>query len=344
MCDAYVAARGLNPSQEIGVYWPFPGESTSPDDLFHHILNDYNGHPGLLSQLSSRPGFSVTDPSHDVKALVLCYGIPLMVSSSERTSSVDAVLSLLFSDASASNPLSVDTNKSWGVMPIGIGINNHYNPASQDGGGVPMDFGVFRTSVYNDVAGPPPGFTITRMFDDTHAVAAGGLGILYCGVCSSGAWDWEPVLDPNKGFIYSQVSDIYVIDANTAIACTALGSYLETQNAGQTWVPESLPGSPSGIPRSFLSLSTYDTSGDWWAVVATPLSSSTYSYGLWRSDNMSGPTGSLPSGFTPAYVAAADSASVWVSGSGGIYHSTNAGTSWTDSIYRWRCPPNLDAG
>jgi hypothetical protein len=177
VADAYCTARGIPTANEFGIKWGQQSEQISdPNQFVSLILNP------LKQFLSSRPGFSVDDPSHDAKCLVLCYGVPLKVAGGDRISSIDSVLSLLFSDAKSSDPTSVDPAKSWGVLPMGgygsvtrgeqFIIDNPYYRSYSDTSGKPQDFGVFRTGTGNDTTKVPPSFTIVRQFDDTHAVAA----------------------------------------------------------------------------------------------------------------------------------------------------------------------------
>ena len=269
----------------------------------------------------------------------MVYGIPLEITGSERNGSVDSALTLLFSDALASSPTLVDPNKSWGVTPIGswgaVGdsnsgfeVTNPYHRGYSDSSGLPVDFGLFRTSTKNDEHPTVPSFTIVRQFDDTHAVAAGKEGILYTGIESGGSWAWSPVCDPNKGFICTRVNDICVTGQNTACACTEYGTWLSTSNAGQTWTATALPDAVISYAADLAirSLSVYDSQGDWWALADYVGQSNSYS--LRRSDNP-GYQISLPQNFAPAYVAAADANTLWVSGSSGIYYTTNSGGSWT---------------
>jgi len=255
VADYYCAARGIPSANEVGILFPYSTESTTPVRF-----NDDIATP-LRAFLCERAGVASTgtpdltaDPT---KAIVLCYGIPLKILGAERSASVDSAISLLFNTTS------------WGREPIGTGEANpyYYNNADNplDRNGIPADFGEFRQSTYNSVPVTAPSFTIARMLDTTHALAAGRAGILYRGTWNQTGqkWDWDLVADAAKQFILGDVNDICVLDSDRAWLCTGLRSVLRTTNGGQDWTAQitTLPG--LRIITSMKSVSFYADRSGW---------------------------------------------------------------------------------
>ena len=255
VADYYCIARGIPLSNEARVDWYDTGEAMIPSDFCDYIAAPLRT---FLSQRAGRtdggPSDIATDPT---KCIVLCYGIPLKILGVERSASVDSAISLLFNTTS------------WGREPIGTGEANpyYYNNADNplDRNGIPADFGEFRQSTYNSVPLTAPSFTIARMLDTTHALAAGRAGILYRGTWNQTGqkWDWDLVADAAKQFILGDVNDICVLDSDRAWLCTGLRSVLRTTNGGQDWTAQitTLPG--LRIITSMKSVSFYADRSGW---------------------------------------------------------------------------------
>ncbi len=231
IADAYCQSRQIPALQEIGVWWEHAGEFIKPADFVKFILNDSPGHPGLLSQLAQRGGFDVNNPcapASDVTKCVLCvFGVPLTITGApgEKLGSVDEAIATAFSTTP------------WGDTLMGDywtgGYANPYLRAYNAQNPPPTDFGQFRASPANTIPIPFPGFTIVRMFDQSHAIAGGDHGVLYTGVTSDGTnWTWTPVPDTAKQFIASPITDIFVLDSTHAWLCTAAGSMIGTTDGG----------------------------------------------------------------------------------------------------------------
>lgn len=224
VADYYCQRRGIPLTNECGVDWPSTDETINPSDFATYILNDQGSNPGLRSFLSARPGFDVDDPGSDpTKCIVLCYGIPLRIEGGGRISCVDTSLALLFNETP------------WGHLPIGgyWGAGSVTNPYFEDQADPllrtkPASFDHFRASDYNCTTETPPSFTIVRMFDNTHALAAGGQGMLFRGEHVLDHWEWTAVSDPAKGFIAHKVTDISVVSPQVAYVCTEIGGVLRT--------------------------------------------------------------------------------------------------------------------
>ncbi len=268
ICDAYCQARQIPASQKIGVYWPFAGEFTSPGYFVYYILNDRPGHPGLLSQLAQRGGFDVNNPcapASDVTKCVLCvFGVPLTITGApgEKLGSVDEAIATAFSTTP------------WGDTLMGDywtgGYANPYHRAYNAQNPPPTDFGQFRASPANTIPIPFPGFSIVRMFDQSHAIAGGDHGVLYTGVTSDGTnWTWTPVPDTAKSFIASPINDIFVLDSTHAWLCTAAGSMIATADGGASWSLW-IPGNCGLQPSPVIAASFFDSGGGWIAGSTPP--------------------------------------------------------------------------
>ena len=75
------------------------------------------------------------------------------------------------------------------------------------------------------------------MLDSSHALAGGSEGLLYRGVLTDGIWQWTPVADSAKQFVCHSISDICVLDSQTAFVSSAsmFGSIIKTTDGGVTW-------------------------------------------------------------------------------------------------------------
>ena len=337
VADYYCQQRGVASSNEFAVDWALTDESIPPDSFCSRILNDRydwqnNLIKGLKTQLAERAGLSagqIPDPATDpTKCIVLCYGIPLKIEGNERECSVDSALTLLFNKTD------------WGRTPIGSYCsgaltNPYYSPASTnplDRGGKPTDFGEFRANeTLNDISVAAPIFTIIRAFDDTHAIAAGTGGVLYTGTRTGNSWDWNPVDDSSKSFVAATINDISVFDSSHAWACTAFGSVIATNNGGENWTVVRNGTCDPDSNDCVTGVSLYSQTSGWYVGSTYHLSGS-MAYFInqdnsikWKSND---PTGGLPGTFVPSFISAASATEAWVSGNGGIYHTTD-GTNWT---------------
>lgn len=195
-----------------------PNETIWPSDFVNNIQVPLKNF--LQSRFGVDPNNAAADP---IKAVVLCYGVPMRIVQGERYASVDSALTLLFN----STP--------WGLEPVamwGVDLNANYsavaNPYYESYVDTPdylerskaTNFSEFRASTQNDWTRapsntPPPAFSLIRMLDTTHALAATDRdGGLFRGTrLESGQWEWTSVQDKDKGFIIFGVSDICVLDA-----------------------------------------------------------------------------------------------------------------------------------
>jgi hypothetical protein len=80
VADYYCAERGIPDANKVGVKWPYTGESTDPRTFYLRIQLP------LEQFLASRFGVTeATDPASDpIKAILLCYGIPVRITDSVR--------------------------------------------------------------------------------------------------------------------------------------------------------------------------------------------------------------------------------------------------------------------
>ena len=303
VADYYCDTRGIPRTNEIALTWDNPSDTVIPDEFLADVRSPL---AQALQSLGSDPNNPSTDP---IKAIVLCYGVPLRIIGGERVSSVDSALSLLF-----------NTND-WGHEPIGSygGGAPVANPYYRDPNKslALMDFGEFRSSPFNNTDQDTPYFTIVRMLDSTHALAAGRLGILYKGAKSGGAWQWHAIVDANKQFIANDVNDICVVDSSHAFIGTNAGTVIRTDDGGETWPTVVRAGTLNyGLNASVYGVCCY-SSQNGWAVGQL----ADQSYFLQHIGGSSSVT--LPSNFKPKGVAAADGTCLWVSG---YDASTGAGT------------------
>jgi hypothetical protein len=229
VADYYCAARNIPSSNKIGLDIPLPGQQMYPFQFMQFIKTPLENQ---LQTLGVDPNNPASDP---IKAILLCYGVPMRIAGNERVSSVDSALTLLFNSTA------------WGLEPIsaydsGISISNPYfsdnapDPANRT---KPADFGEFRETFTGTII-TPPYFKIVRMFNNTHAIAAGSKGILYKGALTNGIWGWTAIDDITKQFICHDVSDICLADQSQypgyAWACTNnSGSIIKTTDHGASW-------------------------------------------------------------------------------------------------------------
>ena len=171
---------------------------------------------------------------------------------------------------------------------------------------------------------PSPGFTLVRMLDANTALAAGGGGILFRGVQSSGVWTWTPVEGSNKGSIGWPVTAISVLDSMHAYACTGTlsrphggGTIIATSNGGTTWtrIRYSNRVLLFKLQESLVGVDFSDTAHGWavgtsqsYGQSATPFMIATTNSGSSWQDISS----SLPPSFLPKAVTAADAKNVWI--------------------------------
>ena len=110
VADYYCAARGIPLNNQVGVNWPAPpfGPTNSPHpsewgtptdwisvaDFVQYIQNPLEQF--LIQHFGADPDDSASDP---IKAIVLCYGIPVRITDSVRQCSVDSALTMLFEHA-----------------------------------------------------------------------------------------------------------------------------------------------------------------------------------------------------------------------------------------------------
>lgn len=330
VADYYCAARGIPDANKIGISWDRETHYIIPADFLEVFapLRDY---------LASRPGFEATDPATDpVKCLVLCYGTPMSINGSERLCSVDSALTLLFNSTA------------WGFEPIasyggGGTFDNPYrsttgpDPANRT---KPTDFGSFRETdtgftVY------APNFTIVRMLDASHALAAGTKGVLYKGTMTGSAWEWTVIDDLTKQFITHDVKDICTLDPaqypdaqyrGYAWVCTSgSGSIIKTTDYGASWTTVLNGTINAQYNDSTLGISFYNTSNGWRAgsYYDTTVYPPVFHYFVRRGANLQTDAGTLPTNYAPASIAAISDTEAYVSGSGGIYRITNSGSTWT---------------
>jgi len=105
VADYYCAARGIPLSNQVGVDWPalpfdslnspYPSEWGTPPDWIYagDFIEDIQD--PLEEFLQSHFGVDRDDPANDpIKAIVLCYGLPLVINSPQAYSSLQRTLSL----------------------------------------------------------------------------------------------------------------------------------------------------------------------------------------------------------------------------------------------------------
>ncbi len=342
VCGYYCASRGIPDANKVGIDWSRPEYAITPADFITYIANP------LKSYLQSTFGSDPNDPADDpVKCLVLCYGVPMTVNGNERACSVDSALTgTLQHHAMGAEPI-----PSYGGG--GVSIPNPYcgfdpspDPTQRT---LPTDFGEFRASPCNFGTVLPPNFSIVRMFDSSHAIAGGDKGALYQGTLTGGAWQWTPIGDVAKQFIAFSVNDIYLPDQTLypgcAYACDGGSGVIKTTDYGATWSTV-LSGSnwfvnwPSIFGICFCDNANGWSVGSYYDIsVYPPVLHYTIRCGpslsttVW--DSVSGGNG-LPSGFVPKSIAAVSASEAWVSGSGGIYHTTNSGGNWYPQVHNRR--------
>jgi len=199
VADYYCAVRGIPTANKVPVKIPSSLEVIPPDVFRNRIAVplrrflqiragiDPDTHPDQLPDLA-------TDPT---KCIVLCTGIPVLISGNGITCSVDSSLSLLFNKTE------------WGHLPItgypAAGapyfLANPYcekhsdatkdvDPAQRT---IPADFGEFRANpACNSTLEPATDFTTARIMDSTSDSTlrdAIPVAAAHCGaMCESWMW------------------------------------------------------------------------------------------------------------------------------------------------------------
>ena len=328
IADYYCKARGIPMQNEFGVVWPSDDEEIKPTDFFSRIAAPLKAF--LSARAGATAGAAPDLASDPTKCIVLCHGIPLGILGNERTGSVDAALTMIFSDCP------------WGREPIGsfnsstayeggFMVANPYSTSSTDGFDPSSrtraaDFVEFRRSDDNRLDQGAPGFTVVRMLDASHALAAGQAGILYRGELSGGSWTWTAVPDSQKYFICHRINDVSVFDSQHAWVCSEAGSLIQTSNGGRSWSGLRSAWINYPVNSPILAISMF-SANDGWVIGndgALTSSGTQYTpyirrYGDWFASRI----GDLPKSFTARSIAAASADEAWISGSGGIYHTTN---------------------
>lgn len=328
VADYYCAERGIPTTNEIDVSYHVPGqedESMAPDQFLALIATPI---ANKLSQLAGLPiGTAPNLASDPTKCIVLCYGIPILVSGDGVTCGVDSSLALLF-------------NKTpWGHIPLAgypsrdiVRFANPYYEAQADPADrtKAADFTNFRSSSDNKTTETAPKFTIVRLLDSTHAIAAGQRGLLYRGTLSDGVWNWTPVEDVDKVFNTQDVTDICVLDSQHYWLATAQGAVIRWDSGTGAF------RSTSTRPHvAFAGCSTptrisvsCDTGGNCWTAGSYVVDTSS-PYQLGYCIRRNGVDLIPPEGFQPHSIAAVSGSEAWVSGNLGIYRTTNSGATWT---------------
>ena len=334
-------------------------------DFVQGIMADTADPQSLVYMLKHRQGFdteNLSDPTNDpTKVIVLCYGVPLKLARWEVWSSVDSALTLLFNE----NP--------WGERPMGdwtvkhalgwddnllgsICIMNPFRGTAALPGDRPdigeydkrlFDFGDFRASPYNATVETAPFFTKVRMLSADTAIAVGKRGMIFRGVRVGGNWDWTFIADEGKQFIRGNITDVSVVDANTAVVCSDTGmaiavkvpddenpaTVLRTGTPGYNeWANYdditgvSFYGSSAGYAVGRLA------DGSFAVVHCTGQSSGTP---IWKSTNVG--SGTPAQDFYPHGVAAVDSTHIWVTGRDGIwlYNGATWAHQYTSASKTW---------
>ncbi len=331
VADYYCSVRGIPSSNKTGVYCPISDELISPRDFTRYILEDFEGHQGLRSFLSARPGFDVNDPATDpTKCIVLCYGIPILVAGSGRVTAVDSALCLLFGKTP------------WGREPIGAyrgvgGVTNPYydgtsiHPAERQKW---AEFDAFRASARNSTVESAPVFTKVRFLDPTHVVAIGNGGILYRREFPSG--QWTAVSDTSKAFVAQALSDISVPDPVEHPMCAVVasdhGGVIMTTDGGVSWTsirgPEEVAwlSSRAWCACSFISPNSGWIAGRWGSQRDRPRPHFVQRWPRWTDA-----WGNLPEDTEPNYIAAVSADEAWLSANNGMWHTTDGGANWARS-------------
>lgn len=330
VADYYASKRRI-PAQNILRLACTREERVTPAEFVASIqgpIEDY-----LYTKFGSDPA----KPGDDsIKVILLTYGIPSRIDQGERLSSVDSTLALLFNQTP------------WGRLPIArycdprMAIPNVYYGQMKTFAEVRADTDL------NDVKEPPPPYSVVRMLDANTAVAGGPGGLLARGQRSDGNWNWEPLPDDRKGFIAYRVSEIFALDATRVWVCTGEedgqgGSVIYSDDGGRNWrlVKTARSGGPGFVlPDAFHGVAFADENTGWvvgrWQTRAgsgSRIERTTDGGRSWTefSDK-------FDNRFVPRGVSSPDKSNVWVCGSGGIFHSSDAGARWsrlsTDNLYK----------
>jgi hypothetical protein len=197
VAEYYRTERGV-PQSHVYEVTTTSLEYISPEDFATQIYKP------LMEHLQTHFGADPEDPaSCRIKCIVLCYGIPVRITSSTRLCAVDAALTMLFEHAPwgrAAMTVSTGSYAWYGstVSPYADTDETNYLTAR---GEKPTDFSEFRASAFDEVEESPPNYSIVRFTDATHAIAGGEQGMLYGGELAGGEWTWTPALDWNKDFV-----------------------------------------------------------------------------------------------------------------------------------------------